>query len=140
MRRIVRWLAPVATFVVLIALWDLATRIFGWEEWLVPPPRDVAQALRDYRDLLPEHTWVTLRESLAGFVLAIVVGVPLGGLIAYSRLMELTVYPILLGLNAVPKIAIAPILLLWMGFGLGRRSSSAFSSASFRSSLRRRRA
>ena len=127
MRRFaVRWLAPLATFVVLILLWDLAVRIFGWEPWLVPPPGDVAEALWDYRDLLPEHTWVTLWESLAGFLLAIAVGVPLGGLIAYSRLMELTVYPLLLGLNAVPKIAIAPILILWMGFGPGPKILVAF--------------
>lgn len=122
----VRWLAPAATFVVLVALWDAATRVFGWEPWLVPPPRDVAEALWDYRGLLPEHTWVTLWESLAGFGLAIVVGIPLGGLIAYSRLMELTVYPLLLGLNAVPKIAIAPILILWMGFGPGPKILVSF--------------
>ena len=126
MRRAVRWLAPIATFVLLVVLWDLATRVFGWEAWLVPPPRDVAQALWDYRDLLPEHTWVTLRESLAGFGLAIAVGIPLGSVIAYSRVMELTVYPILLGLNAVPKIAIAPILILWMGFGPGPKILVAF--------------
>ena len=102
----------------LVILWDVATCVFDWEPWLVPPPADVAEALWDYRALLPEHTWVTVWESLAGFVLAIAVGIPLGGLIAYSRLMELTVYPILLGLNAVPKIAIAPILILWMGLGL----------------------
>jgi len=122
----VRWLAPAATFVVLVALWDAATRVFGWEPWLVPPPRDVAEALWDYRGLLPEHTWVTLWESLAGFGLAIVVGIPLGGLIAYSRLMELTLYPLLLGLNAVPKIAIAPILILWMGFGPGPKILVSF--------------
>jgi NitT/TauT family transport system permease protein len=126
MRRVLRWLAPVATFVLLVVLWDAATRIFGWEPWLVPPPGDVAQAMWDYRDLLPEHTWVTLWESLAGFGLAIVVGIPLGGLIAYSRVMELTVYPILLGLNAVPKIAIAPILILWMGFGPGPKILVSF--------------
>jgi NitT/TauT family transport system permease protein len=126
MRRAARWLAPVATFVVLVILWDLATRFFDWEPWLVPPPRDVAEALWDYRDLLPEHTWVTLRESLAGFALAILVGIPVGGLIAYSRVMELTVYPILLGLNAVPKIAIAPILILWMGFGPGPKILVSF--------------
>jgi NitT/TauT family transport system permease protein len=126
MRRAARWLAPVATFVVLVVLWDLATRFFDWEPWLVPPPRDVAEALWDYRDLLPEHTWVTLRESLAGFALAILVGIPVGGLIAYSRVMELTVYPILLGLNAVPKIAIAPILILWMGFGPGPKILVSF--------------
>ncbi len=126
MRRVVRWLAPVATFVVLVVLWDLATRIFDWEPWLVPPPRDVADALWEYRDLLPEHTWVTLWESLAGFALAIAIGIPVGGLIAYSRFMELTVYPLLLGLNAVPKIAIAPILLLWMGFGPGPKILVSF--------------
>ena len=48
-------------------------------------PVDVAQALWDYRDLLPQHIWVTLWESLAGFLLAIVIGIPVGGLIAYSR-------------------------------------------------------
>ncbi len=121
-----RWLGPLATFVVLVILWDVATRVFDWEPWLVPPPADVAEALWDYRALLPEHTWVTVWESLAGFVLAIAVGIPLGGLIAYSRLMELTVYPILLGLNAVPKIAIAPILILWMGFGPGPKILVAF--------------
>jgi NitT/TauT family transport system permease protein len=126
MRRALRWLAPVATFVVLVVLWDLATRVFDWEPWLVPPPRDVAEALWEYRDLLPEHTWVTLWESLAGFALAIAVGIPVGGLIAYSRVMELTIYPILLGLNAVPKIAIAPILILWMGFGPGPKILVSF--------------
>jgi NitT/TauT family transport system permease protein len=126
MRWALRWLAPAATFVVLVALWDAATRVFGWEPWLVPPPRDVAEALWEYRSLLPEHTWVTLWESLAGFGLAIVVGIPLGGLIAYSRVMELTVYPLLLGLNAVPKIAIAPILILWMGFGPGPKILVSF--------------
>jgi NitT/TauT family transport system permease protein len=126
MRWALRWLAPAATFVVLVALWDAATRVFGWEPWLVPPPRDVAEALWEYRSLLPEHTWVTLWESLAGFGLAIVVGIPLGGLIAYSRVMELTVYPLLLGLNAVPKIAIAPFLILWMGFGPGPKILVSF--------------
>ena len=127
MRRLAwRWLAPVATFVALVVLWDVATRVFDWEPWLVPPPGDVAQALWDYRELLPEHTWVTVWESLAGFALAIAIGIPVGGLIAYSRLMEVTVYPILLGLNAVPKIAIAPILILWMGFGAGPKILVAF--------------
>ena len=126
MRLAWRWLAPAVTFVVLVLLWDVATRVFDWEPWLVPPPGDVAQALWDYRGLLPEHTWVTVWESVAGFALAIAIGIPLGSLIAYSRLMELTVYPILLGLNAVPKIAIAPILILWMGFGPGPKILVAF--------------
>jgi NitT/TauT family transport system permease protein len=113
------WVAPALTFVALLALWHLATLVFGWEVWLVPSPVDVGRALWEFRDLLPEHTWVTLVECLAGFLLAVAVGVPLAVLIAYSRFLERTIYPVLLALNAVPKIAIAPILILWMGFGYG---------------------
>jgi NitT/TauT family transport system permease protein len=112
-------LGPLVTFGLLLVAWDLATRIFDWPVWLVPAPMDVANALSDYRDLLPRQFWVTLLETLAGFGLAVVIGIPLAVAIAYSRLLERTIYPILLALNAVPKIAIAPILILWMGFGYG---------------------
>jgi NitT/TauT family transport system permease protein len=125
-RRVLGWVAPAVTFLALLALWWLATIVFDWPPWLVPTPWDVAQSLWEHRDLLPHQTWVTLWESLAGFGLAIVVGIPVGGLIAYSRFLERTIYPILLGLNAVPKIAIAPILILWMGFGYGPKILVSF--------------
>jgi NitT/TauT family transport system permease protein len=125
-RRVLGWVAPALTFLALLALWWLATIVFDWPPWLVPTPWDVAQSLWEHRDLLPHQTWVTLWESLAGFGLAIVVGIPVGGLIAYSRFLERTIYPILLGLNAVPKIAIAPILILWMGFGYGPKILVSF--------------
>ncbi len=117
---------PLVTLAALLALWHLATIAFDWPEWLVPTPGDVAHALWDYRSLLPRQTWVTLWESLAGFGLASVIGIPLAVLIASSRLLERTVYPVLLGLNAVPKIAIAPILILWMGFGAGPKILVSF--------------
>jgi NitT/TauT family transport system permease protein len=113
------WLLPAATLALLVVAWDVATRVFGWPIWLVPAPGDVWGALVDNRSLLPRHFRVTLVETLGGFALAIAVGVPLAVAIAYSRLLERTIYPVLLGLNAVPKIAIAPILVLWMGFGYG---------------------
>lgn len=122
----VGWLGPVATFGVLLVAWHLATKVFGWEVWLVPSPIDVTRALWEFRDLLPRQTWVTLMETLAGFGLGVGVGIPLAVLIAYSRLLERTIYPILLGLNAVPKIAIAPILILWMGFGYGPKIVVSF--------------
>jgi NitT/TauT family transport system permease protein len=120
------WLGPVATFVALILLWAGAVRVFDWPVWLVPSPEDVARALFDNRALLPRQTWVTFLESIAGFLLALAVGLPLAIGIASSRLLERTVYPILLGLNAVPKIAIAPILILWMGFGYGPKVTVSF--------------
>ncbi|HXG77097.1 MAG TPA: ABC transporter permease [Gaiellaceae bacterium] len=110
---------PLVTFAALVVLWDLATRVFDWPIWLVPKPLDVVDALWEARDLLPRQFWVTLVETLAGFGLAVAIGVPLAVAIAVSRFLERTLYPVLLALNAVPKIAIAPILILWMGFGYG---------------------
>jgi NitT/TauT family transport system permease protein len=113
------WLLPLATLALLVVAWEAATRVFDWPIWLVPGPDDVWNALSENRSLLPHHFRVTLVETLLGFALAILVGVPLAVAIAYSRLLERTIYPVLLGLNAVPKVAIAPILVLWMGFGYG---------------------
>ena len=118
-RGVALWLAPVLTFAALLVVWQLATIVFGWPVWLVPTPVDVAEALWDYRSLLPRQFWVTLFETLAGFGLAVAIGIPLAVAIAVSALLERTIYPVLLALNAVPKIAIAPILILWMGFGYG---------------------
>lgn len=125
-RRAAGWVAPLLTIAVLIVAWDVATRVFGWPIWLVPKPLDVANALWDSRSLLPRQFWVTLVETLAGFGLAVLVGIPLAVLIAVSRFLERTIYPVLLALNAVPKIAIAPILILWMGFGYGPKVVVAF--------------
>jgi len=113
------WLAPLATIGVLLVAWHLATKLFDWPIWLVPSPLDVARSLWVERDLLPRQFWVTLFETVAGFGLAVAIGIPIAVAIAYSRLLERAIYPVLLGLNAVPKIAIAPILILWMGFGYG---------------------
>jgi NitT/TauT family transport system permease protein len=129
-RRLIRgsagWLGPLATFALLLVAWHVATRVFEWPIWLVPSPLDVASSLWEYRSLLPRQVWVTLLESVAGFGLATAAGIPLAVLIASSRLLERTIYPVLLGLNAVPKIAIAPILILWMGFGYGPKILVSF--------------
>jgi NitT/TauT family transport system permease protein len=120
------WLAPALTLVALLVVWHVATIVFDWPIWLVPTPVEVGEALWDYRSLLPRQFWITLLETLAGFGLAVAVGVPLAVAIAVSRFLERTIYPVLLALNAVPKIAIAPILILWMGFGYGPKIVVAF--------------
>lgn len=130
-RRLVSWGAPAATVVALLVLWHLATVIFDWPVWLVPTPFDVAQSLWDYRGLLPEQFWITFLETIAGFGLAVVIGIPVAVAIASSRLLERSIYPILLGLNAVPKIAIAPILILWMGFGYAPKIVVSFLLCAF---------
>jgi len=112
-----RVLLPTLTIVALIGLWWLATIVFDWKPFLVPTPKDVWHELVRQRSLLPEHFWVTLQETLEGFALAILIALPFAILIAYFRLLESTIYPVLVALNAIPKIAIAPLLVIWMGFG-----------------------
>lgn len=125
-RRLAAWAAPAATVVALLGLWHLATVAFDWPVWLVPTPGEVAQSLWDNRSLLPRQFWITFLETIAGFGLGVAIGVPVAVAIASSRLLERTIYPVLLGLNAVPKIAIAPILILWMGFGYGPKIVVSF--------------
>jgi NitT/TauT family transport system permease protein len=118
-RTVLGWLPALATLAALVGLWWLLKLAFGWPKFIVPSPRDVAHALWVQRSYLPRQFWVTLLETLEGFGIAIGLGLPIAVCIAYSRLLERTIYPVLLAINAVPKIAIAPILVLWMGLGQG---------------------
>lgn len=108
---------PVLGVVGIIGLWWLGTALFHVSKFLVPSPPDVVEAFAQQRGYLLEQTTVTLIETVEGFGLAIAIGVPVAVLIAGSRLVERTLYPILLAVNSVPKVAIAPILVVWMGFG-----------------------
>jgi NitT/TauT family transport system permease protein len=117
--RLARLALPAAALAAAIAGWWLAKVAFGWESFVLPSPAQVLDTMWSERSFLPYETWVTLLETIEGFVLAIVVGIPIAVAIAYSRTLERSVYPLLVGLNAVPKLALAPILVLWMGFGTG---------------------
>ncbi len=114
-----RIVLPTATFVVLIGLWWLGTIVFDWPSYIVPTPLEVAEQIVDRWSFLMSNFWTTLEEALLGFAIAIGIAVPSAVAITYSRMLELTIYPALVALNAVPKIAIAPLLVIWMGFGLG---------------------
>jgi NitT/TauT family transport system permease protein len=114
-----RILLPALTIAALVGLWWLATIVFDWKPFLVPDPKDVWNELVRQRHILPGHVRTTLVETLEGFFLAIALAVPAAVAIAYSRLLEATIYPALVALNAIPKIAIAPLLVIWMGFGSG---------------------
>jgi NitT/TauT family transport system permease protein len=98
-------------------LWWLVTVIFRIDRFLLPSPVDVARVFAEQPGYLLQQTWVTLVETLQGFVAAILVGVPIAVLIVRSEVLERMTYPLLLALNAIPKIAIAPLLVVWLGFG-----------------------
>ncbi len=109
---------PLVGLVVLLGGWWLVKIITGWNSFILPSPADVVTTIVDKWDIMISNTWVTVWETVAGFVLAVVIGVPLGVALAYSWIFDRMFSPILFGFNAVPKIAVAPLLVIWMGFGV----------------------
>ena len=109
---------PVLGLLAIIGIWWLATIIFGIESFLVPSPADVVASFLELPGYLLEQSLVTLWEAVSGFVLSIVVGVPVALLIVASTVMERMFYPLLVALNSVPKVALAPIVVVWFGFGI----------------------
>lgn len=109
---------PVLVLVALFALWWFV----AWRElvpaYLIPSPGAVAQTMVEDWAMLLEHTWVTTMETVVGFVLAAVIGVATAVLLVYSRTAEKSLYPLILFAQVIPKIAIAPILVVWFGFGM----------------------
>jgi NitT/TauT family transport system permease protein len=112
-------LLPVAGLIAVIVLWWLATIVFTIPEFLVPSPGDVLARFVADPAILLQAALVSLLETIEGFLLAIVIGVPIALLIVRSAILERLVYPLLLMVNAIPKVAIAPLLVVWMGFGQG---------------------
>lgn len=111
------WLLPAATMVALLLAWEAVARLLAIPAFILPLPSAIVSIAVEWRQHLPAHFAVTLYETLAGFALSIVVAVPVAVLIISSRLLSGTIYPILLVLQSVPKVAIAPLLLVWVGYG-----------------------
>lgn len=110
--------APAVTFVLLLAAWGLAVTAFKVPEYLLPAPKDVIARLVADRSLLRTDALVTIQEIVLGFGLTIVTAIPLGLLVALSATAKRIVYPLLVFIQLVPKIAIAPLFLVWFGFGM----------------------
>jgi ABC-type nitrate/sulfonate/bicarbonate transport system permease component len=120
-----RWLPPLVVVIALLGLWELAARwdliadALSIEPFLVPAPSDVAEALWNDADLLADNAWVTAQEAVLGLALALALG--FGFALALHRwdLLRRAFYPLLLASQTIPIIAIAPILVVWLGFGIG---------------------
>lgn len=122
------YLLPIA---LLLVVWEIAIHLFDIQEFLLPAPADVLATLWDRRETLAEEAWVTFQESLWGFLLAVAVAVPVAILITFSKVAARTIYPVLVISQVVPKVAIAPLLVVWMGFGVGPKILLAFLVAFF---------
>jgi putative hydroxymethylpyrimidine transport system permease protein len=110
---------PAALIVlVLLGVWEGYVRLWAVPKWLLPAPSVIAMTLVVSRDLLLAHTLVTFLEVVVGFGLSLLCGVLLACGIAASRTLERALYPFVIASQMVPIIAIAPLLLIWVGYGL----------------------
>jgi NitT/TauT family transport system permease protein len=112
-----RRMRALASFVLLFLLWEIVVRLVGVAAYVLPPPSTVLVEFLDRWQRVADAAWVTTLEIVAGYLLAVAVSIPLSLCVAYSRFFEETVYPVIVFLQIVPKIAIAPLFIIWFGFG-----------------------
>ncbi|WP_246737363.1 ABC transporter permease [Nordella sp. HKS 07] len=98
--------------------WEYAIDLFGIPAYILPRPSEIVTRGWADIDRLLYYTYVTAVESVIGYVVAIIVAVPLGLAIAFSSLLRRTIYPFFVSLEMTPKIAFAPLFISWLGFGL----------------------
>ena len=108
----------ILAMVILLVIWEGATRIFDIKEYILPAPSVILAEMSGKLDTLFYYSLVTGYEILLGYLLSIIVGIPLGLAIYYSGVLERIIYPFLVASQTIPKIAIAPLLVLWFGWGI----------------------
>ncbi len=109
------WLPAVGLTAVLIGLWELLARTLDVQPWLLPAPSEIAQELGESFSLHMEHARITLQEVAIGFALAALLGSLLAAAISWSRIVERSLYPIVIASQTIPIITLAPLLLVWVG-------------------------
>ena len=122
---------PIGMMVALLAVWEAAAYLFSLPPYLLPAPSAIARSMNINSAVLIKESLTTTLETALGFVLSVVVGVPLALAIYLWRPFARAVYPILVSSQAVPKVAVAPLFLVWFGFGLLPKVLIAFLIAFF---------
>jgi NitT/TauT family transport system permease protein len=120
------WIRPFLFLIFIVVVWDLTIRLFRIPPYQIPAPGDVVVVLwHDWPELM-RQAWPTTYATICGFLLSAVFGIPVAMLIAGSKTVESYVYPLLVFSQSVPKIAIAPLFVVWFGFGIIPKVISAF--------------
>lgn len=132
------WTAHIATYLYptlvtafIFAVWEAVTRAGLVPSLILPSPSSILQTAIAKFSLLMQMSAITSAEFLLGFALSVAVGLPLGALIVYSRALETAFYPILVAFQIIPKAAVAPIFVVWLGTGLSSKVLIAFAIAFF---------
>jgi NitT/TauT family transport system permease protein len=130
-RSLTRILYPVTGLALIVVAWALACWLGRLPIVVLPPPDKVLLAFAGNIRLLLDESWVTLKETLYGFGLALALGLPMAVAVANSRTLNLMFYPLLIALQSVPKVALAPIILVWLGPDLQSKLAIAWLVAFF---------
>jgi NitT/TauT family transport system permease protein len=108
---------PLIGATIAVAAWWSATVVFEIQEFFLPSPADIANAIQEQPTYLLQQTWNSVIVTLSGFGIAALTGLVLAIALAASRTIERATLPLFVALNSVPKVAIAPLLVAWLGFG-----------------------
>ena len=131
------WAGLHKTFEVLVVLiaslliWELGVRLLNPEPYILPAPTAILLELVKSPTYFLRQTAFTLSTTLGGFVLALIVGFAAAVGIVYSRFLERTLFTLLVALNSIPKVALAPLFVIWMGTGASPKIAIAFTIAIF---------
>lgn len=106
------------TLLLLVGFWELSVQIGHIPAYILPAPSAIGAEFANYWHRLLPNAAVTLFEVVVGFLCAVAIGVPLAVMIVYSRMMERAIYPLIVASQTIPKVAIAPLLLSWFGYGM----------------------
>ncbi len=120
--RLAPWIYTIALFVI----WEAVVRIFQIPTFFLPPPTAVMAAIVEYWGPIYRNSLFTLSTTMIGFGLAVGFGLLLGLLVGWSRAIYAGLYPLMIGFNAIPKVAVVPILVLWFGIGFVPAVLTAF--------------
>ena len=120
-----RWLLPALLLGALAAAWQIAATTgaiadaLRLEDFLVPSPSEIGASLWENRELLAENAWVTLGEILLGFGCALIAGLGFAVALHLSETLRRAAYPLIVASQTIPIVVIAPILVVWFGYGIG---------------------
>ncbi len=113
-----RWLPPLVLLAGLVVLWEVLVRALDVADYLLPPPSAVWAAFVRTAEVLPGHLWATLSTALVGLALGTAVGVAVAVAIATVRIVRLALYPLVVASQSIPVVVLAPLFVVWFGFGL----------------------
>ncbi len=121
----------VVFFVLLGFAWEYGVEAFKIKSYLLPPPSDILREAWMSRALIGANSWVTLKEVIAGFGLALIFAVVLAVAIFFVPILRRTLYPLMVALQSIPKVGLAPIVVVWLGYGLSSKILMTFLFAFF---------